>query len=125
MIGLSVDSQSQTDFITCPENVTDQELASIISSSLDELQAMKRARSLTNATICQLPKAKIARALKKTSDPSKPSIEGFMKWRNESLISGTGRTINIINADHVDVERQSLIINDGPIMSTDPALTNQ
>jgi hypothetical protein len=68
---------SPAEYITCPTDheVTDAELAEIIAITIDELIAMKQARSLTNATICQLPKSRIARALKKTKDSSKPSIE--------------------------------------------------
>jgi hypothetical protein len=80
---------------------------------------MKSARSLTNTTICQLPKSRIARALKKTKDSSKPSIAGFVAWRNTQLSStASGTTINDTNANNVITERQSLVVNDWPLAST-------
>jgi hypothetical protein len=121
LIWLTVPPPAPAEYISCPSDhiATNEELASIIGITVDELVAMKRARSLTNETICKLPKARIARSLKKTLDPSKPSIEGFMEWRNESLISGASGTINALNANNANTERQALVVNDWPLINTD------
>jgi hypothetical protein len=82
---------------------------------------MKSARSLTNSTICQLPKSRIARSLKKTKDPAKPSIDGFVAWRNTQLSSiANSTTINDLNASTINTERQLLVVNDGSTTGTAP-----
>ncbi len=96
----SVPSAPQVEYISCPidHTVTDDELALLIGITEEDLIAMKNARSLSNDMICNLPKSRIARALKKTKDSSQPSIDGFMKWRTSTLASDASGTINDINA---------------------------
>lgn len=76
---------------------------------------MKAARSLTNDDICTLPKARVTRALKKTKDSSKPSPGQLLAWQLSRVSSDGSGTINEENADAINLERQALVVADGPM----------
>lgn len=107
--GMTVPAPAPTEYISCPTDhaVTDSELAGIIGVTIDELTALKTARTLSNSDICQLSKAKLRRALKKAKDPSQ-NITDFITWREKSLTSADGK-INSANIAEALQARQGLL----------------